>query len=290
MSPSLVRQLAELRFSDPDAVRAALVRRRPGSLPAAGERALFVAADHPGRAALAAGGDPLAMADREDLLRRLQTALSRPGVTGLLATADIVEDLAVLGALDGKIVLGSMNRTGLDGSRVGIDDRISAYDVRGIVESGLDGGKMLLRIDPDDPATPPMLERAGRAVSDLAAAGRVSVIEPFMVHATPAGPVPDCEVGQAIRSITVASALGNTSARTWLKVPWIPEIDRAVAATSLPCLLLGGDVPEDAADTLARWAAAMALPNVMGLVLGRSLLFPRDGDVAANVDAIVEAL
>lgn len=287
---SLVRRLADQRFSEPRAFSEALANRRPGALPATGRRALFVAADHPGRAALAAGGDPLAMADREDLLHRLMAALSRPGVTGLLATPDLVEDLAVLGALEDKVVLGSMNRTGLDGSRFGIDDRMSAYDPKGIVATGLDGGKMLLRIDPDDPATPPMLERVGRAVSELAAAGRVSVIEPFMAHGSPHGPVHDYSTTQVIRSITVASALGNTSARTWLKVPWIPEIDRAVAATSLPCLLLGGDVPDDAGDTLRRWSAAMSLPNVMGLVLGRSLLFPRDGDVAANVDAIVEAL
>ena len=40
----------------------------------------------------------------------------------------------------------------------------------------------------------------------------------------------------------------------------------------------------------AMWRSAMRLPNVHGLVLGRSLLFPRDGDVAANVDRIVEVL
>ena len=33
------------------------------------------------------------MNDRHDLLERLVTALARPGVDGLLATADIAEDL-----------------------------------------------------------------------------------------------------------------------------------------------------------------------------------------------------
>jgi hypothetical protein len=42
----------------------------------------------------------------------LVLALSHPGVDGVLATADIVEDLLLLRALDGKVVIGSMNRGG----------------------------------------------------------------------------------------------------------------------------------------------------------------------------------
>ncbi|SNS08914.1 hypothetical protein SAMN06265355_110324 [Actinomadura mexicana] len=34
----------------------------------------------------------------------------------------------------------------------------------------------------------------------------------------------------------------------------------------------------------------MRLPTVRGLVVGRSLLYPPDGDVAAAVDAAVELL
>ena len=265
-----------------------MATRIPGALD--GKRVLFVAADHPARASLAAGGDAMAMADREDYLERLVTALSRPGVTGLLGTPDIVEDLSMLGVLDGKVVLGSMNRSGLAGSPFGIDDRVTGYDVPGIVDSRLDGGKMLLRIDPEDSATPAALERAAQQITALADADRIALIEPFMAYPSAAGPVHDLSTEQVIRSITVASALGRTSARTWLKVPCIPEIERAVAATSLPCLMLGGDVPDKPEATREHWRTTLRLPNVVGLVLGRSLLFPRDGDVAANVDAIVEVL
>ena len=57
-----------------------------------------------------------------------------------------------------------------------------------------------------------------------------------------------------------------------------------MAATTLPTLLLGGDPTVDPADTYARWAAALALPGVRGLVVGRTLLYPSDDDVAAAVD------
>ena len=116
---SRVQELAWRRFTQPESVAEAMATRTPGVLE--GQRVLFVAADHPARASLAAGGDEMAMADREDYLERLVTALSRPGVTGLLGTPDIVEDLSMLGVLDGKVVLGSMNRSGLAGSPFGID-------------------------------------------------------------------------------------------------------------------------------------------------------------------------
>jgi len=43
---------------------------------------------------------------RTDLLDRLCLALSRLEVNGVLGTADIVEDVLLLGALEGKVVVG----------------------------------------------------------------------------------------------------------------------------------------------------------------------------------------
>ena len=92
---------------------------------------MIVACDHPARGALGAAGRPNAMADRLELLDRLATALARPGVDGLLATADIAEDLLLLGALEDKVVFSSMNRGGLQGSAFEMDDRNTGYDVPG---------------------------------------------------------------------------------------------------------------------------------------------------------------
>jgi len=57
-----------------------------------------------------------------------------------------------------------------------------------------------------------------------------------------------------------------------------------MASTTLPTLLLGGDPSSHPDETYARWADALALPGVRGLVVGRTLLYPPDGDVAAAVD------
>src|SRR5699024_1504728 len=115
-----------------------------------------------------------------ELLARCVAALGRPGVHGFLGTADMIEDLTMLGALDGKLVYGSMNRGGLAGSRFEMDDRFTGYTTRAIVDSGLDGGKMLLRIDLDDPGSVRTMEASARAVDELAAAKVMAMVEPFI--------------------------------------------------------------------------------------------------------------
>lgn len=251
---------------------------------------LIIAADHPARGALAAGAVPDAMADRSDLIARVSTALARPGVHGFLGTADLVEELALIGALDGKIVFGSMNRGGLAGSVFEADDRFTGYDTRGIVEAGLDGGKMLLRIDPSDPATVRTMEACARAVDDLATAGRIAMVEPFLSERAGGGLRNILTPEAVIRTIAIASGLGRTSAYTWLKLPVVDDMERVMAATTLPTLILGGEVADDSDAARSGWAAALTLPNVKGLMIGRSLLYPPDDDVAGAVDAAVELL
>jgi hypothetical protein len=223
------------------------------------------------------------MANRADLLRRCAIALGRDGINGFLGTPDVIEDLALLGALEGKWVFGSMNRGGLQGAAFEIDDRFTAYDPAGIVDAGLDGGKMLLRIDYADRATAPALEACARAVSELARAGRLAMIEPFISRRAGSAIVNELTPDQVVDSIAIASGLGHTSAATWLKLPVVPQMRRVMESTTLPTLVLGGQVTDQAA-ARAGWAQALTCPGVRGLVVGRALLYPLDDDVASTVD------
>jgi Cgl0159-like len=65
---------------------------------------------------------------------------------------------------------------------------------------------------------------------------------------------------------------------------------KVMSTTIMPMLLLGGDVDITAGDTLETWREALALPTVRGVVAGRSLLYPKDGDVAGAVDTAVALL
>ncbi|HEY3261968.1 MAG TPA: hypothetical protein VGJ95_17195 [Pseudonocardiaceae bacterium] len=291
MLDSKLRELVDTRVQRPTAVaEAAARRRRPQSLLGEHGRLMMIAADHPARGALAAGTRPFAMADRVDLLDRLCVSLARPGVNGVLGTPDIIEDLLLLGALEDKVVVGSMNRGGLAGSSFEIDDRFTAYNAASIAKAGFEGGKMLVRIDPQDPGTVATLESCSRAVSDLARRHLMAMIEPFIVHRVD-GQIRNELTGDAmVRAMTVAAGLGTTSAYTWLKVPIVPDMERVMTATTLPALILGGEVAQDQDAAYARWGKALALPTVKGLVIGRALLYPPGDDVAAAVDTAVSLL
>jgi len=291
MHDSALKHLLHVRVNRPEAIAEAAANRQPASsLLGEHGRLMVIAADHPARGALRAGDRKLAMADRTDLLDRLCLALSRPGVNGVLATPDILEDLLLLGALDGKVVIGSMNRGGLAGTVFEMDDRFTAYDAASIAAAGFNGGKMLTRIDPDDPATAATLQACGSAVTELARRRLLAMIEPFISHRVDGKVRNDLSPEAMIRAITVASGLGSTSAYTWLKVPYVHDMERVMAASTLPALILGGEVADDEATVLAAWRKALRLPTVQGLVIGRSLLYPPGANVAAAVDAAVELL
>lgn len=289
--PDLMRAMTAIRLRDPAAIAdAANRRKRRASLVGESGRLMIIAADHPARGALRVGEDPLAMADRGELLARLAIALSRPGVDGFLGTADLVEDLLLMGVLEDKVVLGSMNRGGLAGTAFEIDDRMTAYDAAAIAAMGYDGGKMLVRIDPDDAATVATLEACARAVTDLGSHHLMALVEPFISHRVDGRVRNDLSPEAVIRSATVAAGLGATSAHTWLKLPVVDDMERVAAATTLPVLLLGGEASVDQPETFERWQRALEQPTVVGMIVGRALLYPPDGDVAAAVDRTVELL
>jgi DhnA family fructose-bisphosphate aldolase class Ia len=289
-----ISELVNLRSHRPEAIAEAAARRTRRPLLNGTGRLMIVAADHPARGALGVGGRSLAMANRADLLERLCLALSRPGVDGVLATADILDDLLLLGALDGKVVLGSMNRGGLQGARFELDDRFTGHRPEDIERLGFDAGKLLLRIDYDDPGSLTTMESTARAIDDMAARRLPVFVEPFLSHRTPAGKVGNDLSAEAVtKSIAIASGLGGTSAYPWLKVPVTENPDdmaEVMATSTLPAVLLGGEVGDDQDGAYEKWRGALRLPTVRGLVVGRSLLYPADGDVAAAVDTAVGLL
>lgn len=276
-----IDELRKIRIEDPNAIVRAARDRTGGSM---GDRLVLIAADHPARGSLSARGRPGAMEDRVDLLERLVTALAHPGLDGVLGTPDILEDLLVLGALEGRVVIGSMNRSGLAGSAFEFDDRFTAYDADTLAEMRFEGGKMLTRIALDDPSTARTLEQAGHAVTGLAGNGLMAMVEPFMSQWQDGRATNILTTDAVVKSAAIAAGLGATSRRTWLKLPVVGDMERVAASTTLPILLLGGDPKGRDDEIYEQWKSALVLPGVRGLVVGRALLYPDDDDVAAAVD------
>lgn len=281
--PRRYEHLSTIRLEDPEAVaRAAKSRKRHPGLKY-GKQNFIVAADHPARGALSVGNDPVAMADRRQLLDRLQIALDNPAVDGILASPDIMDDLLLLGALDGKLVFGSMNRGGLAGLVNEFDDRFTGHTAAALQELGADGGKMLIRICLGDPDTVSILEATAKAIDSLAERKLIAMVEPFLSVRENGRVRNDLSTDAVIKSVAIAQGLGSTSAYTWMKLPVVAEMDRVMASTTMPTVLLGGDPAGTQDEVFASWQAALALPNVQGLTVGRTLLYPHDGDVAGAV-------
>lgn len=275
--------LINSRLEDPNAAAKALKKRTRRKLITDG-RLFIVAADHTARGMLGVGDEPFAMADRRRLLDALLVALTNPQVDGVLGSADVIDELALLGALDSKLVFGTMNRGGIMGAKWELDDRMTAYTAQDISLRGLDGGKVLLRLADDDAGTARTLEACAKVVTQMADLKLPIMVEPLPYTGGNGGPaklIDDDD--KLLRAVSIASGLGSSSAYTWLKVPAGSQVERMMAATTLPGLILGGTPGPDPQATYASWERAMKVPNVRGLVVGRSLLFPRDGDVASAI-------
>lgn len=278
------RALIDARVEAPERIAAALAARPRRSQVTSDGSLFIVAADHTARGMIGIGGDPHAMIDRRVLLERLLVALDHPRVDGVLGSADILEDLVLLGALDGKVAVGTMNRGGLAGARWELDDRFTAYDADHLARAHLDAGKMLLRIDPDDPGTVPTLAACAAAVGALNDRRMLAMVEPIPYAKDAAGKAVWSDDPDALlKAVGVSAALGGSSAYTWLKIQATADIARVAAMTTQPLLILGGAPGPDPDATFASWERALAQPSVRGLVVGRALLFPPDGDVASAV-------
>jgi DhnA family fructose-bisphosphate aldolase class Ia len=279
--------VTETRAADPGAVTRAWASRTTRPTIQGDGRLMIVAADHPARGALAVGNRPTAMNSRTDLLDRLRAALADPGVDGVLATSDILDDLLLLGALEDKVVFSSFNRGGLAGASFEFDDQMTGATAESTAAANMNGGKMLCRIALDDPGTVATMAACAKAVDELAARGLIAMLEPFMSSRVDGKVRNDLSPDAVIKSVHIGQGLGSTSAYTWMKLPVVPEMERVMESTTLPTLLLGGDPDTDPEETFASWRAALALPAVRGLVVGRTLLYPQDDDVAGAVDTAV---
>ncbi|SMQ20675.1 Fructose-bisphosphate aldolase class Ia, DhnA family [Streptomyces sp. Ag82_O1-12] len=288
-----IPDLTTVRARNPEAVAEAAARRVRRPLLGTSGRLMIVAADHPARGALGVGDRRLAMANRADLLQRLCTALSRPGVDGVLATADILEDLLLLGVLDDKVVMGSMNRGGLAGASFEMDDRFTGHRAEDIARLRFDAGKLLVRVDYDDPGSLTTLESTARAIDAMAERRLPLFVEPFISRRVDGTVRNDLSAEAVTRSVAIASGLGGTSAYTWLKLPVTDDPDdmaEVLETSTLPVVLLGGEVGEDQEGAYERWRKALRLPTVQGMVVGRSLLYPAGGSVEEAVDTAVGLL
>lgn len=297
----LYEQITLVRIHKPDLITASADRRaRPDDVTSDGKLTLL-AADHPARRVTAAGGDPIAMGDRYELLGRIVRVLATE-FDGVVGTTDVIEELLILdqlivdaggeSLLDDALLIGSINRGGLAGSAWELNARPTSFSAESIVRLRLDGIKLLLRLDLEDEASAETLDYCVRVIEDVDRMGLPILLEALPVRKGAQGYEVSASVEEMVKTLGVASALGSSSANLWLKIPYVENFERVARATTLPLLMLGGEVPDAPLTLLESFARGIrAGANVRGVVAGRNVLFPANSEdpaaIAHAIDAVV---
>jgi DhnA family fructose-bisphosphate aldolase class Ia/sugar phosphate isomerase/epimerase len=295
-------ELTELRVRNPLLAKEELAKRKRRQVLAPDGRLVILAADHPARSVTRVGAHPAAMGHRLDYLGRIVRVLAASDIDGLMATSDLIDEVALAsylmrqrtgkGFLDDKVLIGSMNRTGLAGTEHEMMDRPSSYMTgKRIKQMNLDGAKLLWRWVPtgekNDRYALETLERVAKAVEELADEGLPAFVEPLPVSKTETGYRTDLRTDNIIKAVGIASALGYYTGHVWLKIPYCEDFARVAKASTFPILLLGGESTGRPSGTVEDFARGMgAGPNIRGALVGRNVLFCGEDDPAAIAQAI----
>jgi DhnA family fructose-bisphosphate aldolase class Ia len=295
----LFEEITTIRVSEPELVLSEAADRRRRSQLTVDGTLVILATDHPGRRVTNLPGDPLGMADRHSYMARALRVLTAPGCDGIMGTTDFMEDLVIINALvrrsggasliDDKVLVGCMNRGGHAGTAGEIDDRFTSFTAAHIKKLNFDGGKMMYRLDPDDERSIKSISDCAQAVTDLCRQGLYSFLEPMSVRKKPDGTYETVATPEVLmRDAGAAACLGESSVRTFLKLPYCEGYDRVAKTTTLPILMLGGGVRDNPMSVVNDFAAGMkAAPNVRGVMVGRNVTFaPMNEDPRAVAAAV----
>ena len=293
--------ITDVRIERPAVVQEEAERRKRRSIPAPDGNLVILAADHPGRSVLNVKDDPLGMADRHAYLGRILRVLTCPGIDGIMGTPDLIEDLFILtrlikerggtSLLDDRLLVGCMNRGGLKGTAFEMEDTFTAFTTERMQALRMDGAKFMFRLESTDTASGRTILACADAVSQCVRADLTAFLEPLPVKRVRGKYVVQRTVADLTGMVSIAAALGASSLNTWLKIPSCKGLEQVARATTLPILILGGEVTGDPGPVLQDIRMAMqAGPNIRGALIGRNVIFPGPDDprgMAAAVAVLV---
>jgi DhnA family fructose-bisphosphate aldolase class Ia len=298
----VLQRITDIRVNAPEIVgHRAERRQRPNSWVKDSGNIVILAADHPARSVTKAAGDDFVMGNRHSYLGRLVRVLASPWCDGILGTPDILEDLLIVdhlivesggtSILDDRIMVGTMNRGGLAGTRFEMDDTFTAYTVDQIAESGLDAAKAMFRLDDTSPDSLKTLTACATAVDACVDRGIPMYLEALPVTRGDAGYSVVKTPEALMKVVGIASGIGKSSLNTWIKIPYCDDYASVAGATTCPILMLGGESSGDPSRIFHEFESGMAAgSNVRGALVGRNVHHPGTHDPAAIAAAVYQVV
>ncbi|OGF48475.1 MAG: hypothetical protein A2452_11805 [Candidatus Firestonebacteria bacterium RIFOXYC2_FULL_39_67] len=287
--------ITDVRVDSPEVILKEAKERKKRKKITKDGKLTILAADHPGRMVNKNGDDPIAMSDRHQYLGRVLRVITHPDFDGIMATTDVIEDLFIINYLvkknggpsflDDKVMLGSMNRGGLAGTKFEMDDTFTCFSSESLRLLNMDGAKTMLRLDTTSYDSAKTVLYCANMISELNKYEMPTFLEPLFV--TSDGFKVQKSLTEMVKIIGVASAMGDSSRNLWLKIPYGENYERVVRATTLPILMLGGESKGDPTGTISEFETGMkAGKNVRGALVGRNILFPGKEDPLAAALAV----
>src|SRR5512133_2063834 len=188
---STLDEITEIRVNRPEAIEDEAQRRQRRPKLSNDGKLVLAAIDHPARGVTKILGDDLAMGDRHQFLGRARRVLEDPNLDGVLGSTDILEELLILSSmerqktgksfLDGRVLVGSMNRGGLAGTAFEMEDTFTGISAARLAALRCDAGKMLYRLDPQDPASGRTITACAQAINSCREHGLAAFVEPLPV-------------------------------------------------------------------------------------------------------------
>ena len=226
--------------------------------------------------------------DRRELLDRIIEALSIPEVDGVVASADLLEELTLLNVLEHRLAFCTASGDPHVGAITGGHSAGSGVSSSTIAASRFDGALLAQRWGATGSLRASQPWSIAADVAELAAYELPTILD--LCITDPKGrPEFDTTWSDWIEPLHATTSALATGAGVWLTVPAISGLAHLAEATGFPVLMRDTDVPIHPTAWQGFFQEDLPL-TIRGMIPGVSALFPLEGSVAEATAMIARSV
>ncbi len=226
--------------------------------------------------------------DRRELLDRIIEALSIPEVDGVIASADLLEELTLLNVLEHRLAFCTASGDPYVGAVSGLGSSGGGVASSTIAASHFDGALLSQRWGATGSVGASQPWSVAADVAELAAHELPTILD--LCITDPQGRDEfDTTWSDWIEPLHATTSALATGAGVWLTVPAIDGLAHLAEATGFPVLMRDTDVPIHPSAWQSFFETDLPL-TIRGMIPGVSALFPLEGSVAEATATIARSV
>jgi len=220
-------------------------------------------------------GEPV---DRRELLDRVIEALSIPEVDGVVASADMLEELTLLNVLEHRLAFCTTSGDPHVGAVSGGTSSRGGVAPSTVAAGNFDGGVLSQRWGASGSRLGSQPWSVAADVVELGTSGLPAVVDVHVTNPT-GGAEFDTAWSDWIGPLHATTSALATGAGVWITVPAITGLAHLAEATGFPMLMRDTELPIAARAWQSFFREELPL-TIRGMIPGASALFPLEGTVA----------